>query len=287
MAVDPAQAAAFGPLVTGHWLAAHLDEVQPVDVRWYLDGRSGREAYLAGHIPGAVWLDIDADLSGPPSPEAGRHPLPSPEHFAAALAAMGIADGTPVVAYDDASGSVAARLWWLLHVLDEPVAVLDGGIAGWPGQRSTDVPAPAPAQRTVRAWPAERFVSAEQVADTTAAIFDARSAERFAGDAGIDPRPGHIPGARSAPWSGNLDDQGRFRPPDDLRSRFGGDLGGDLRGDLGGGAIAYCGSGVTACHDLLAMTLAGMSNLALYPGSWSQWGADPARPAETGPGEAG
>lgn len=264
-------------LVSAEWLTAHSDDVQIVDVRWYLndpDGRTGWDAYRAGHLPGAVWLDIDTELSSPASPDAGRHPLPTPEAFAAALGAKGIAEGRPVVAYDDAGGSVAARLWWLLHVLGEPVAVLDGGLGAWQGELSTDLPEPEPVRRAVRPWPAERFVTADELAVSPAAVFDARTAERFAhGDPGIDPRPGHVPGAHSAPWSGNLGADGRFLPPDALRGRF-------AAAD-GHGVVAYCGSGVTACHDLLAMTVAGLTDLALYPGSWSQWGADPTRPAET------
>ncbi|WP_304048336.1 sulfurtransferase [Jatrophihabitans endophyticus] len=263
---------AFGPLVDGGWLAAHLGDVRVVDVRWYLDGRSGRAAYEGGHVPGAVWMDVDADLADPGSTTAGRHPLPAPERFGAALGRVGIAAGTPVVAYDDAGGSVAARLWWLLHVLGEPVAVLDGGLAAYPGELSTMVEAPAPVEREAVPWPAARFASADDVAATSAAVFDARTAERFAhGLDGVDPRPGHVPGARSAPWPDNLGADGRFRPADRLREHY---------AAATDGAIAYCGSGVTACHDLLAMTIAGFDDTALYPGSWSQWGADASRPAE-------
>jgi thiosulfate/3-mercaptopyruvate sulfurtransferase len=261
------------PLVTGDWLAAHLADVRVVDVRWYLDGRSGRAAYLAGHIPGAVWLDVDTELSSPATTADGRHPLPSPERFAAALGRVGIAAGDPVVAYDDAGDSNAARLWWLLYVLAEPAAVLDGGLAAWPGELTTDVPVPTPVERSPQPWPADRFVTADEVAGTSAAIYDARTAERFVHGAEIDPRPGHVPGALSAPWGDNLDDAGRFRGADELRAKYA------AAADRGG--IAYCGSGVTACHDLLAMHLAGIDELALYPGSWSQWGADPSRPAET------
>jgi thiosulfate/3-mercaptopyruvate sulfurtransferase len=266
----------FGPLVSASWLAQHLDDVRVVDVRWYLDGRSGRDAYERGHLPGAVWLDIDTDLSEPATPEAGRHPMPSPERFAAALGRVGIAAGTPVVAYDDAGGSIAARLWWLLFVLGEPVAVLDGGLAAWAGPLTVDVARFAPVQRPARPWPADRFVTADELAAATgAAVFDARTAQRYAdGDPDIDPRPGHIPGALSAPWAGNLRDDGRFAAPTLLAERF--------ASAAGRRAIAYCGSGVTACHDLLAMELAGLTNTVLYAGSWSQWGADPARPAETG-----
>jgi thiosulfate/3-mercaptopyruvate sulfurtransferase len=263
-----------GPLVGADWLAAHLADVRVVDVRWYLDGRSGRDAYASGHLPGAVWLDIDRDLAAPASLADGRHPLPAPEQFAAALGRAGIAEGTPVVAYDDAGGSIAARLWWMLHVLGEPVAVLDGGLAAWDGPLTTDRPVVGPVRRPARPWPAERFLTADAVAATGAVVYDARTAERFAqGDPAIDPRPGHIPGARSAPWAGNLAADGRFRSPAELRDRF--------AEAAGRGAVAYCGSGVTSCHDLLAMELAGIGNTALYTGSWSQWGADPARPAET------
>jgi len=265
----------FGPLVSGEWLADHLDEVRVVDVRWYLDGRSGRAAYESGHVPGAVWLDVDTDLSDPASAAAGRHPLPAPERFAAALGRAGIAAGTPVVAYDDDGGSKAARLWWMLRALDEPVAVLDGGLAAWPGTLSTDLPQPVPAGRAPRPWPSAPFVEADDLLADGRAIYDARTAERFAhGDPAIDPRPGHVPGARSAPWGENLDGTGRFRSPAELRERF--------AAARERGAIAYCGSGVTACHDLLAMELAGIESTALYTGSWSQWGADPSRPAETG-----
>lgn len=265
----------FGPLVSGDWLAAHLDEVRVVDVRWYLDGRSGRDAYEAGHLPGAVWLDVDTELSAPATAAAGRHPLPAPEDFAAALSRVGIAAQTPVVAYDDAGGSTAARLWWLLHVLSQPVAVLDGGLAAWPGQLVATAAQFEPVERRAQPWPQNRFVEAAQVAVAVdSAIFDARSAERYAhGAQGIDPRAGHIPGALSASWADNLDGDGRFRKPGELRERF--------AAAADRPAIAYCGSGITACHNLLAMELAGITGTALYPGSWSQWGADPARPAET------
>jgi len=263
----------LGPLVSGNWLAAHLDDVRVVDVRWYLDGRSGRAAYLAGHLPGAVWLDVDSELSGWASPASGRHPLPSPEQFAAVLGRVGIAEGTPVIGYDDTGGSTAARLWWMLHVLDEPVAVLDGGLAAWPGALVAEVPDVAPVHRAPRPWPRDRFVNADGVARAQQAVYDARTAERYAhGDPAIDARPGHIPGAASAPWAGNLAPDGRLRRPEELRTQYA------AAAERGG--IAYCGSGVTACLDLLAMETAGITDTALYPGSWSQWGADATRPTE-------
>jgi thiosulfate/3-mercaptopyruvate sulfurtransferase len=265
----------FGPLVSAEWLAEHLDEVRVVDVRWYLDGRSGRDAYLSGHLPGAVWLDVDTDLSAPATAAAGRHPLPTPAAFADALGRAGIAERTPVVAYDDDGGSKAARLWWMLHVLGEPAAVLDGGLATWQGALETDEPSYAPVDRRPRAWPPAGFVEADALLADGRPIYDARTAERFVkGDPAIDPRPGHVPGALSAPWGLNLGADGRFRSAAELRALY--------ADAVGRGAVAYCGSGVTACHDLLAMELAGIESTALYPGSWSQWGADPARPVETG-----
>ncbi|HJQ42501.1 MAG TPA: sulfurtransferase [Jatrophihabitantaceae bacterium] len=267
----------LGPLVSGEWLAAHLDDVRVVDVRWYLGGPPGRDAYDEAHIPGAVFLDVDTELSEPATTEHGRHPLATPERFAAALGRAGIAEGTPVVAYDDRGGSIAARLWWMLHVLGEPVAVLDGGLSAWSGELTTELPTYPPVQRAPRAWPPNAFVDADIVASGNAAVLDARTSERFAhGDPAVDPQPGHIPGARSAPWADNLDpDTGRFLPPGVLRERYAA-LAGDRR------VIAYCGSGVTACHNLLALDVAGIRGGALYPGSWSQWASDPSRPTEIG-----
>jgi thiosulfate/3-mercaptopyruvate sulfurtransferase len=274
-----------GPVVSAEWLERHRRDVVVADVRWYLDGRSGRDAHAAGHIPGAVWIDVDRDLSAPASPTQGRHPLPTPEHFASALATLGIADDAPVVAYDDAGGSIAARLWWMLHAIGQPAAVLDGGIGAWTGELSRDAPAPAPASvtRAVRPWPPSRFVDANAVdglrGSASALVLDARARARYErGDDRIDPRPGHVSGAINAPWVENLDENGWFHSPAVLRARFV-DLGAvDVKT-----VVAYCGSGVTACHDLLALELAGLGGVAvLYPGSWSQWGADPSRPATVG-----
>jgi len=269
-----------GPLVDVDWLASHLGEVVVADVRWYLDGRSGREAYDGGHLPGSVFVDLDADLSDPPGP-AGRHPLPSPEAFAAAMGRLGIGDGMPVVAYDDMGGIVASRLWWMLDVLGEHSAVLDGGIDGWSGPLSTDTVVPDPARFTARPWPRERFVDADEVdvlrARPNVLVLDARSAERYEGGPNpIDSRFGHIPGARNAPCGGNLED-GHMRPASVLRERYE-----HLGAHQVERVVAYCGSGVSACHDLLALELAGFEDTALYVGSWSEWGADPSRPVGVG-----
>jgi thiosulfate/3-mercaptopyruvate sulfurtransferase len=272
----------YGPLVDAEWLREHLDEVRVVDVRWYLDGRSGRDAYVAGHIPGAIWADIDTDLSAPPAALLGRHPLPGPADFASAMGRLGIADGDTVVAYDDASGSIAGRLWWMLDAIGTRAYVLDGGIDSWVGALDRDSPEePAAAIFTAREWPAARFVDADEVdaLRRETPLLDARSFGRFTGDEpAVDAVPGHIPGARSAPWAENLDlATGRFLPADQLRRRFAA-----LGVEDGVRAVASCGSGITACHDLLAMRIAGFAASALYTGSWSGWSSDSDRPVALG-----
>jgi thiosulfate/3-mercaptopyruvate sulfurtransferase len=272
-----------GPLVGADWLADHLGAVRVVDVRWYLDGRAGIEAYRRGHIPGAVFADLDTDLSAPADAVLGRHPLPAPETFAAALSRLGIAHDDTVVAYDDMSGANAARLWWMLDAIGVTCAVLDGGLRAWPGELSTEDPVVVPVDVEPRLWPQERFADSEEVErvrrDPAALLLDARSGGRFTGEEpSIDTRPGHIPGARSAPWQGNVDpDSGRMLAPDALRERFA------RLGAEGRHVVTSCGSGVTACHELLALRLAGFDDAALYTASYSGWTADPARPVAEGP----
>lgn len=272
-----------GPLVGADWLHEHLGDVRIVDVRWYLDGRSGHDAFLGGHIPGAVWADLDNDLAAPGGDLLGRHPLPSPEQFAAALSRFGIAHDASVVVYDDASGSIAARLWWMLDAIGIAAAVLDGGLAVWTWPLSLEEHAPEPAELVPRGWPSERFADADEVdrvrGGDGSVLLDARATGRFTGEeASVDTRPGHIPGAVSAPWAGNVDpDTGRLLPAAELRHRF---------ADLGVGGdrqvVVSCGSGVTACHDLLALRVAGFDDGALYTGSYSGWSSDPARPVAVG-----
>jgi thiosulfate/3-mercaptopyruvate sulfurtransferase len=273
-----------GPLVSAGWLHDRLAQVRVVDVRWYLDGRSGHDAYRAGHVPGAVFADLDSDLSAPPAALLGRHPMPSPEHFATSLGRLGISHDDTVVVYDDASGSIAGRLWWMLDAIGVQVAVLDGGIASWTWPLSRAETSPEPAAFEPRAWPVERFADADEVDrirrdGSGVALIDARAFGRFTGeDASIDARPGHIPGARSAPWTENVDpDTRRLLPAAELRDRL------EARG-IGAGTrvVASCGSGVTACHDLLALRVAGFGDGALYTGSWSGWSSDPARPVAVG-----
>jgi thiosulfate/3-mercaptopyruvate sulfurtransferase len=271
----------LGPLVDGRWLLDNLDAVRVVDVRWYLDGRSGLEAYRTGHIPGAVWADIEDDLSSDAGPVVGRHPLPTPAHLAAALSRLGIANDDAVVVYDDASGSIAARLWWMLDAIGVRVAVLDGGLAAWHGELERVDARPTPASFTAVPWPDRRFVDADEVAALREhdALLDARSFGRFTGDEpSLDQHPGHIPGARSAPWTENVDpDTGCLLPSDVLRRRFAA-----LGVEEGARVVTTCGSGVTACHDLLALRVAGFDDASLFPGSWSGWSSDPDRPIALG-----
>lgn len=277
------------PIVDVEWLANNLDQVRVVDVRSYMDGRSGRDAYTAGHIAGAVFASLDDDLSAPVGATGGRHPLPDPSAFAAVMARLGVSDDTAVVAYDDAGGTIAARLWWMLNALERSVAVLDGGLPAWTDaghaltpESATPKPAsPAPASFTAQPWPEHLIISADDVADrigTPTTILDARSHGRFLGEAfPVDPRYGHVPGARSAPATANIDpDTGRFESIEQARHRY--ESVGALSGDE---VVAYCGSGVTACTDLLQLQRLGVAG-RLYVGSWSDWGADHDRPLETG-----
>ena len=242
----------------------------------------GRQAYARGHIPGALFLHLDDDLSGEKTGGNGRHPLPAADSFARRMAACGVDAATQVVAYDNEGGIFAARLWWLLRWLGhERVAVLDGGLAGWRRSgRALDDVVPAVAPRAFTAMPRAMTVDSGQVlADLQSArllVVDARSPERFRGEnETLDPVGGHIPGAVNRFYFDNLDDDGCFfKPAAELRAEFDALLDGRPAQQV----VQQCGSGVTACHNLLAMELAGLSGSKLYPGSWSEWCADPARP---------
>lgn len=267
------------PVVDAEWVREHRDSVVLADVRWFLDGRSGYDAYLAGHLPGAVWVDVDTVLSAPPNETGGRHPLPDPAAFADALGALGIGDRTTVVAYDADGGPYAARLVWLLRRTGRAAALLDGGPAGWPGATETGGVTLPEARLTPVEWPKEALRSADEVAAGDAVVLDARAADRYSGETVLpsDIRSGHVPGARSAPWSANITGEGTFATPEQLRERYEA-----LGVREGAEVIVYCGSGVTACHDLLALERAGITGAALYPGSWSAWSADLSRPLATG-----
>ncbi len=267
------------PVVDVAWLAGHPQAVI-ADVRWYLDGRSGAQAYAAGHIPGAIFIDLDAELAAPASPEAGRHPLPDPEKFASAMVDAGVSDDSIVVAYDDAGGFSAGRLVWVLRAIGVDAALLDGGLAAWPGELSTAEPQESDEEVTfgIRGWGPDVVATIDEAARGPVVI-DARSAERYRGEGGaaLDPKSGHIPGALSAPMTGNLDASNHFLAPETLRERFAA-----LGITDANPVISYCGSGVTACHNLIAMEYASLGRGRLYVGSWSQYSATD-RPIATGP----
>jgi len=272
----------FGPLVSADWLIEHLDEVYLFDSRSYLDGRSASEAFERGHLPAAVFVSIDNDLSSPPSQPGGRHPFPTPAAFAQAMSRLGYGGDKPAVIYDDVGGGMAARLWFMLTLLDIPAAVLDGGMHAWEGELEEGAAVSVTATFAERPWPTERLVDADEVArriEAGGVVLDARNSSRFAGKPNrIDPRFGHIPGAINMAWEDNVDDlTGTMLSGEDLSDRYAAVLEAAQSGTT---PIAYCGSGVTACHDLLALTMLGVK-ADLYVGSWSEWGADNSRPLET------
>lgn len=263
---------------------------QPVvlDVRWRLGGPPPAELYASGHLPGAVAVELDRDLAAPVGDgKRGRHPLPEPGALQEALRRWGINEDSSVVAYDDADGSSAARAWWLLRWAGLPdVRVLDGGIAAWTAAGlplTAEVPSPELGNVLVRpgAMPALDAEGAAGLVAGGGVLLDARVEPRYRGEVEpVDPVAGHIPGARSAPASGNVDVSGRFLSAERLRERFA-----RLGVEADRGAGAYCGSGVTAAQEVLALHVAGIP-AALYAGSWSEWVADRSRPVETGPDRA-
>lgn len=275
----------LNPIISATALGKRLDDrdLRIVDVRSYLtDHTQGRREYAEGHIPGAIFLDLETDLSGTTGP--GRHPLPVPQAFADRLGDLGIGDDHDVVVYDSAGGAIAARFWWMVrHFGHHRVSVLDGG---WPVWResdlpvTTEVPAHRPAifsVRTSRDGTIDGKTLHSRLSELT--VLDARAAERYRGDVEpIDAKAGHIPGAVNAPFSENLDDDGTFKTPEELARRFR-DLGLDPQTEV----VHSCGSGVTACHNILAMHLAGFAESLLYPGSWSDWSSS-GRPVATGSG---
>ncbi|SDZ07469.1 thiosulfate/3-mercaptopyruvate sulfurtransferase [Amycolatopsis xylanica] len=275
------------PLITTTALSVMLDgpeDGRPVllDVRWRLGGPPGIEAYQAGHLPRAVYVDLDTALASEPG-EGGRHPLPEPAQLQAHLRAAGVHEGHPVVVYDDADGSIAARAWWLLRWAGHTeVAVLDGGFAAWQAEGkpvTTEVPVPVPGDIEVR--PGQMPVlDADEAAELArkGVLLDARARPRYAGEVEpIDPAAGHIPGALNAPFSAHAAEDGRWRTAEELKAHFA-----ELDVTEAGNVGAYCGSGVTASSVVLALEVAGHPGTALYTGSWSHWSRDPSRPVATG-----
>jgi thiosulfate/3-mercaptopyruvate sulfurtransferase len=284
---------AGGVLIDTDELAAAMRSVSAarlvvLDVRWRLSGPSPVELYAAGHLPGAVAVDLDRDLAAPVGDGSrGRHPLPEPGALQEALRRWGIGAHSTVVAYDDADGSNAARAWWLLRWARlGDVRVLNGGLAAWTAAGlplTGEVPTPEPGDVVVRpgGMPTLDAEAAAALAAGGGVLLDARAGARYRGEVEpIDPVAGHIPGARSAPAAGNVEGSGRFLSPERLWERFAG-----LGVDPGRPVGAYCGSGVTAAQEVLALELAGV-RAALYPGSWSEWVADPRRPVAIGPDTA-
>jgi thiosulfate/3-mercaptopyruvate sulfurtransferase len=278
-------------LVSTEWLAGHLGDsgIRIADVRWsLLEKDRGRNAYLQGHVPGAVFMDVDGDLASPPGQGPGRHPLPRPGPFAASMSRAGIGAGTHVIAYDYGDGSTAARLWWLLRYFGhERVSLLDGGFARWQAEgRPLESPVPSYPPGAFAAEPhAGMLVDAAAVerlrGDPGTLVLDTRMAERYEGRVEpIDPVAGHIPGARNRPYPLNVRSAGdpRFLEPAQLHEQF-------TRLGAGGAqrVVCYCGSGVNACQNLFALQLAGFDTGLLYEGSWSDWCSVPARAMRTGP----
>jgi thiosulfate/3-mercaptopyruvate sulfurtransferase len=277
------------PIIDAHELVDLVREKRNllvVDCRYDLSNKSyGESAYGAGHIPGAVFASMDADLAAPKRADTGRHPLPSPQDFAATLARWGFTPTSQVIAYDQGAGALAARLWWMLRAIGHPlVQVLDGGMPAWlaaDGELETTTPSITPTKVEPREFTG--FASTADVATALAAsritLFDARGADRFAGrNETIDPVAGHVPGALNMPFTANLGADQRFLPVSQLRERWA-----PVAAHAGNAPlVSMCGSGVTACHNLLALELAGFPAAQLYVGSFSEWITDPARTVATG-----
>lgn len=284
----------MSPLVSAAELAVWIESGDApwviVDCRFALTDPSwGLRVYAEGHLPGAFYLHLEEALSGSVVPGVtGRHPLPTKEELAPRLGQLGVAEGVRVIAYDEGPGAFASRLWWLCRSLGhEEVFVLDGGLARWVSEGrklEREVPAPTPRQFSPRESELAFTVSADELVSSYLGradkrVFDARSLDRFRGEnETIDPIAGHIQGAQSLPFLDNLRD-GVFKSRDELHARFTEALGGVRPED----AVVYCGSGVTACHNLLAAEQAGLSGMRLYPGSWSEWITDPSRPRSLSP----
>lgn len=278
------------PIVDAAWLRAAIAADQPLaicHVGSTLAGPDPQADFEHRHLPAARFVSLDDVLADTPSGTAGRHPLPAPADFAHGLGALGIADGTPVVAYDDRGGAFAARLVWMLRIIGQPAALLDGGLDGWAIEDGAAPPVDAGSfpvvERTVHDWPLDALADAldvERHLVDDGVVIDSRDPARYAGHVEpIDAVAGHVPGAVNLPYADNLDTDGHFRTPEELRARFEPVVG---SADGRPRPIVYCGSGVTACHNALAIEHAGLGAPRVYVGSWSGWTADPDRPVATG-----
>ncbi|MAT95787.1 MAG: sulfurtransferase [Anaerolineaceae bacterium] len=274
----------YKTLIDVETLAKNLDKPDwvIVDCRFSLaDTAVGYQNYQQAHIPGAVYAHLDDDLSGPPVTDHGRHPLPTPQRLAQLFSRLGIDEMSQVVAYDDAGGMIAARLWWMLRYMGhDAVAVLDGGWQTW---QAADLPTRSGIEKNEAAQfsgrPKPKWVVTLNEVAGQPLLIDSRGPERYRGEIEpLDPQPGHIPGAQNLPYEKQLDEHGRFRPAEEMKAELTAVLG-DKSGES---ATFYCGSGVSACVNLLAMAHVGLGNGRLYVGSWSEWSSDSERPIATG-----
>jgi thiosulfate/3-mercaptopyruvate sulfurtransferase len=277
----------FGPLVSAAWLADHIGDpaVRVIDFRWYLtDAQRGAAEYKQGHLPGAVFVNLE-EVTGHLL-NAGRHPLPTKEDFERVIRSVGVNNDSAVVVYDAQSGFPSARLWWLMKYFGhDQVAILDGGLGAWTGHLTQESASPGQGDFRAREPRSEMVAEAREIAAhrDSMLLLDARAPERYRGEVEpVDPVAGHIPGAVNAPYAANLEADGRFLAAARLRERYGQLAVGDGRD-----VVVYCGSGVSACHNLIALELIGVQTARLYPGSWSEWSGRAGAPIETGDGHAG
>lgn len=267
------------PIIDAGQLIERLDRVTIVHVGTRGTGTDPVDVFERRHLPGARLVILDDALAGAAGPVVGRHPLPSPESFAAALGEAGVSDDRTVVAYDDRDGGWAARLVWMLRIVGQPAALLDGGLHNWGGEMQSGPADPQPVHRSIVPWPTDRIATADEVVSHLASggvVIDSREAPRYRGEIEpIDAVAGHVPGAINLPFTDNLV-EGRFRRIEEQRSRF-------ASAAMNDAVIVYCGSGVTACHNALAIEAAGQRPPRVFVGSWSGWSTDPGRPIATGP----
>ena len=269
------------PPIIGAEVLIDRSDIILCDVRWYLDRTPGRDAYFSGHIPGAIYVDLDEHLATLPTISGGRHPMPAAASFAISMGSLGIKESDTVVAYDDTNGMSAGRLVWMLRILGCDAALLDGGIKGYPHQLETGNFRRLSVFRPIVQWPSEFLATADDAAaagsNKVDVLVDSRTSDRFFGEnEPVDPKAGHIPGALNAPFGDNTNDDGKFFLPSELYSRFA-----KIGVSDQNNTVVYCGSGVSACNNLLAIEYAGLGKARLYAGSWSQWSRDEQRLIET------
>ena len=279
--VQPMTSHSMLPPIIGAEVLANRPDIILCDVRWCLDRTPGRDAYFSGHIPGAIYVDLDEHLATLPTISGGRHPMPAAASFALSMGSLGIKESDTVVAYDDTNGMSAGRLVWMLRILGCDAALLDGGIKRYPHQLETGNFRRLSVFRPIIEWPSKFLATADDAAAACSnkvdMLVDSRTSDRFFGEnEPVDPKAGHIPGAVNAPFDNNTSDDGKFFLPSELYSRFT-----EIGVSDQNNTVVYCGSGVSACNNLLAIEYAGLGKARLYAGSWSQWSRDEKRPIAT------